>query len=112
MPNSEPCTKAATHRRHAPRRWNRGLVPSYYLQDRYRKSQKAYVRDYLKEEVFDEGLTRKVPAFPRFSDAMGYSHGSSPSVRRRSSSPHHGGSGVAGEPMIDIVTILLGLMLG
>jgi predicted AAA+ superfamily ATPase len=33
------------------------------------------VRDYLKEEVFDEGLTRNIPAFSRFFDAMGYSHG-------------------------------------
>ena len=33
------------------------------------------MRDYLKEEVIDEGLTRNVPAFSRFFDAMGYSHG-------------------------------------
>jgi len=26
----------------------------------------AYVQDYLKEEVFAEGLTRNVPAFSRF----------------------------------------------
>jgi len=36
---------------------------------------KAYVRDYLKEEVFDEGLTRNLPAFSRFFDAAAYSHG-------------------------------------
>ena len=41
----------------------------------YYKSLQAYVRDYLKEEVFDEGLTRNIPAFSRFFDAMGYSHG-------------------------------------
>jgi predicted AAA+ superfamily ATPase len=35
----------------------------------------GYVIDYLKEEVFDEGLTRKIPAFARFFDAVGYSHG-------------------------------------
>jgi hypothetical protein len=29
----------------------------------------------LKEEVFDEGLTRNIPAFPRFFDAEGYPHG-------------------------------------
>jgi predicted AAA+ superfamily ATPase len=33
------------------------------------------VRDYLKEEVFDEGLTRNVGAFSRFFEAMGFSHG-------------------------------------
>lgn len=54
---------------------NRGMVPAHYLQEEYRKSLRAYVRDYLKEEVFDEGLTRNIPAFSRFFDAMGYSHG-------------------------------------
>lgn len=52
-----------------------GLIPLHYLQDRYRKSLKAYVQDYLKEEIFAEGLTRNIPAFSRFFDAMGYSHG-------------------------------------
>lgn len=52
-----------------------GLIPIHYLQDRYKKSLKAYVQDYLKEEVFAEGLTRNIPAFSRFFDAMGYSHG-------------------------------------
>ena len=54
---------------------NHGLIPSHYLQEDHRKSLKAYVQDYLKEEVFAEGLTRNVPAFSRFFDAVGYSHG-------------------------------------
>jgi len=54
---------------------NRGLIPSHYLQGGYRKSLKAYVGDYLKEEVFEEGLTRNVPAFSRFFEAMAYGHG-------------------------------------
>ncbi len=54
---------------------NRGLIPAHYQSTHYRKSLDAYVRAYLKEEVFDEGLTRNVPAFSRFFDAMGYSHG-------------------------------------
>jgi len=54
---------------------NRGMIPVHYLEENYRKSLQAYVRDYLKEEVFDEGLTRNIPAFSRFFDAMGYSHG-------------------------------------
>jgi predicted AAA+ superfamily ATPase len=54
---------------------NRGMIPAHYLQEEYRKSLQAYVRDYLKEEVFDEGLTRNIPAFSRFFDAVGYSHG-------------------------------------
>lgn len=54
---------------------NHGTIPDHYLRDNYRKSLSGYVRDYLKEEVFDEGLTRKIPAFARFFDAVGYSHG-------------------------------------
>lgn len=54
---------------------NRGMIPAHYLEEEYRKSLQAYVRDYLKEEVFDEGLTRNIPAFSRFFEAMGYSHG-------------------------------------
>lgn len=53
----------------------RGLLPAHYLDPHYRRSLQAYVRDYLKEEVFDEGLTRNIPAFSRFFDALGYSHG-------------------------------------
>jgi predicted AAA+ superfamily ATPase len=54
---------------------NRGLVPVHYLDPGYQRSLRAYVVDYLKEEVFDEGLTRNVAAFSRFFDAVGYSHG-------------------------------------
>ena len=54
---------------------NRGLIPSHYQDDNYERSLKAYTRDYLKEEVFDEGLTRNIPAFSRFFDSVGYSHG-------------------------------------
>jgi len=54
---------------------NQGLIPDHYLQDNATKSLQAYVQDYLKEEVFAEGLTRNIPAFSRFFDAMGYSHG-------------------------------------
>ncbi|MDD5091633.1 MAG: AAA family ATPase [Candidatus Wallbacteria bacterium] len=56
---------------------NHGLIPVHFLQsDEYcRKSLKAYVQDYLREEVFAEGLTRNIPAFSRFFDAFGYTHG-------------------------------------
>ena len=54
---------------------NRGLIPIHYIDKNYRKSLKAYVQDYLKEEVFAEGLIRNIPAFSRFFDAMAYSHG-------------------------------------
>lgn len=56
---------------------NHGMIPLHYLQDdaECKKSFKAYVQDYLKEEVFAEGLTRNIPAFSRFFDAFGYAHG-------------------------------------
>ncbi len=54
---------------------NRGLVPDHYVSSQYRRSLNAYLQDYLKEEVFAEGLTRSVPAFSRFFEAMGYAHG-------------------------------------
>ena len=54
---------------------NRGLIPIHYFEDSFEKSLKAYTQDYLKEEVLAEGLTRNIPAFSRFFDAMAYSHG-------------------------------------
>lgn len=54
---------------------NPGLLPSHYLADEYRRTLKAYVQDYLKEEILAEGLTRNMPAFARFLDALGYSQG-------------------------------------
>ncbi len=56
---------------------NHGLIPLHYLQssENVKKSLASYVQDYLKEEVFAEGLTRNIPAFSRFFDAFGYSHG-------------------------------------
>jgi predicted AAA+ superfamily ATPase len=54
---------------------NNGLIPTHYLQQNATRSLRAYTRDYLKEEVFAEGLARNIPAFSRFFDAMAYSHG-------------------------------------
>jgi predicted AAA+ superfamily ATPase len=56
---------------------NHGMIPAHYLQDdkNYKRSLKAYIQDYLKEEVFAEGLTHNIPAFSRFFDALSYSHG-------------------------------------
>ena len=54
---------------------NHGLLPAHYLSSHPHRSLEAYVRDYLKEEVFDEGLTRNMPAFSRFFEALGYCHG-------------------------------------
>ncbi len=54
---------------------NNGLIPQHYFQKKYQRSLKAYVNDYLKEEVFSEALVRNIPAFSRFFDEVGYSHG-------------------------------------
>ena len=70
-----PLTSVEIGEMHLLKALNRGLVPSHYLDAQYERSLRAYVVDYLKEEVFDEGLTRNVAAFSRFFEAMGYSHG-------------------------------------
>ena len=54
---------------------NRGLVPQHYDAARHARALAGYVEDYLKEEVFNEGLTRNAPAFARFFDALGFCHG-------------------------------------
>ncbi len=54
---------------------NRGLLPRHYQEDYFKKSLKAYVNDYLTEEIRAEGLTRNLPAFSKFLDAVAYSNG-------------------------------------
>lgn len=43
-----------------------GLLPSHYLSPDSAMDLKAYVNDYLKEEIQAEALTRNIPAFSRF----------------------------------------------
>ena len=43
-----------------------GFLPSHYLSPDWRMDLKAYVHDYLKEEIQAEALTRNLPAFSRF----------------------------------------------
>ncbi len=54
---------------------NTGLVPAHYDSGSHRRTLDGYLNDYLKEEVFDEGLIRNAAAFSRFFDALGFSHG-------------------------------------
>ena len=54
---------------------NRGLIPQHYDAAQHRRALSGYVDDYLKEEVFDVGLTRNVAAFSRFFDALPFCHG-------------------------------------
>lgn len=54
---------------------NNGLLPAHYQQVNARKSLKAYVQDYLKEEIIAEGISRNIPAFTRFMDIIGFCNG-------------------------------------
>lgn len=45
---------------------NRGALPAIYPDDNYRQLHKSYCTDYLKEEIFDEGLVRKLAPFSQF----------------------------------------------
>ncbi len=53
----------------------RGLVPSHYDTIHWRKSIKAYIQDYLHEEIKAEGLTRNLVAFAHFLDIIPFSNG-------------------------------------
>jgi len=53
----------------------RGAVPSHYLSGRVEPLLRGYVLDYLAQEIQAEALTRNVPAFARFLDAVALSHG-------------------------------------
>lgn len=52
-----------------------GLIPSHYRLKSAWRALDSYVSEYLKEEIHAEGLTRNLPAFSRFLDAVAYSHG-------------------------------------
>jgi len=54
---------------------NTGLLPVHYLAKDARPMLKAYVNNYIKEEIIDEAATRNVPAFSRFLQAVGLTHG-------------------------------------
>ena len=54
---------------------NNGLLPEHYLSKYPQRSLRAYVSDYLKEEIQAEGLVRNLPHFARFLDVIGFSHG-------------------------------------
>ena len=54
---------------------NSGAIPSHYLSSNPRKSLKAYIEDYLTQEIQFEGLVRNIPAFAKFLDIMPFSNG-------------------------------------
>ncbi len=54
---------------------NQGLLPTHYLSDDPKRSLRAYINNYLKEEIQAEGLVRNLAGFARFLDIVGFSHG-------------------------------------
>ena len=54
---------------------NHGLIPQHWLALRPERSLRGYALDYLAEEIQAEALTRNVPAFGRFLDAVAATHG-------------------------------------
>ncbi|MBL7685349.1 MAG: ATP-binding protein [Deltaproteobacteria bacterium] len=54
---------------------NQGLVPSHYLSSFPERELKAYLQDYLKEEIQQEALVRNLPSFARFLDAVSFVNG-------------------------------------
>jgi predicted AAA+ superfamily ATPase len=51
---------------HLERMLNHGPLPPHYLAEDASALQAAYVDQYLKEEILDEGLIRNLPAFDQF----------------------------------------------
>ncbi len=54
---------------------NHGLLPSHYLSDQPKRMLRAYVSDYLTEEIQAEGLVRQLSGFSRFIDLAGFCNG-------------------------------------
>lgn len=54
---------------------NNGLLPDHYIAEDATRLLRAYVTDYLLEEIQSEGLVRNLPGFARFLDSMAFSHG-------------------------------------
>ena len=58
-----------------PRALNHGYLPRHYLADDARDLLRAYVDDYLREEIAAEGLSRNLPAFGNFLIAAALADG-------------------------------------
>lgn len=55
---------------------NYGQLPSVFFEKDPKKYLESYVKTYLEEEVFQEGLTRNLSAFARFLETASFSQGS------------------------------------
>lgn len=54
---------------------NCGMIPTHYLTENWHKSIKAYISDYLTEEIKAEGLARNLRTFAEFLDISAFSNG-------------------------------------
>lgn len=54
---------------------NHGCLPRHYQAEHPELLGRAYIGDYLKEEIAAEALTRNIPAFARFLEAASFSNG-------------------------------------
>jgi predicted AAA+ superfamily ATPase len=54
---------------------NHGLLPSHYLSEQPFRILRAYIADYLTEEIQAEGLVRNLPGFSRFLELAGFCNG-------------------------------------
>jgi predicted AAA+ superfamily ATPase len=54
---------------------NHGLIPLHYAEAEPERSLRSYVLDYIEQEIHTEALTRNVPAFSKFLEAVAVSHG-------------------------------------
>ncbi|MBU1701262.1 MAG: AAA family ATPase [Candidatus Eisenbacteria bacterium] len=52
-----------------------GALPAHYLIDDPKLLLRAYINNYIKEEIIDESATRNIPAFTRFLQIAGIGHG-------------------------------------
>jgi len=84
-----------------------GLIPLIVSSSDPRQALKTYVALYIREEVYNEGLTRNIAGFSRFLEAISFSHGCCLNI-----------SNVARECMVErkvvesYVTILEDLLIG
>jgi predicted AAA+ superfamily ATPase len=54
---------------------NHGLIPQHYAEEAPDRSLRSYVLDYIEQEIHTEALTRNIPAFGRFLEAVAATHG-------------------------------------
>lgn len=52
---------------------NRGYIPNHYRHQDYKDRLRSYCSDYLKEEIYSEGIVRNLPAFSTFLNAACFS---------------------------------------